>query len=193
MGGGACNFLRARARRDGGWDGLLFGPPLTLGTLRTLRIPHYGSTSKLRRPIGSEIVKMNAFKCLRVVARPATSVSTLFRPSITRMATPQGYATPNTHHNYITNISKSIHALAIPRPLPPQPSPPHARPHILAFHTRSTRHIICARCLWRNARSGRQDLDTPGHGQHADSLRTERYIQSVAYCAEAETWVPEQD
>jgi hypothetical protein len=31
MGGGACNFLRARARQDGGWDGLLFGPPLKSG------------------------------------------------------------------------------------------------------------------------------------------------------------------
>jgi hypothetical protein len=69
-----------------------------------------------------------------------------------------------------------IHALAIPHPLPPQPPPPHARPHILAFHTRSTRHIICARGLWRNARSGRQDLDTSGHGQHADSLRAERHV-----------------
>jgi hypothetical protein len=144
--------------------------------VRILRIPHNGSTGKIKRSIGSEISRMNAFRCLRVVARPTTSVSTLFRPSITRMATPQGYATRDTHLNYTSNISKSIHALAIPRPLPPQPSPPHARPHILAFHTRSTRHIICARGLWRNARSGRQDLDTSGHGQHADSLRTERHV-----------------
>jgi hypothetical protein len=144
--------------------------------VRTLRIPHDGSTGKIKRPIGSEIVKMNAFRCLRVVARPATSVSALFRPSITRMATPQGYATHDTHLDYTANISKSIHALTIPRPLPPQPPPPHARPHILAFHTRSTRHIIYARSLRRNARSGRQDLDTSGHGQHADSLRTERHV-----------------
>jgi hypothetical protein len=31
------------------------------------------------------------------------------------------------------------------------------------------------------------------HGQHADSLRTERYVQPVAYCEEAETWILEQD
>lgn len=103
--------------------------------VRTLRIPtdNY-KDEREREVIAPGIVNMNAFRCLRVVARPATSVSTLFRPSITRMATPQRYATLPIHIPiYTANISTAYPCprnLALsPSSTPAAPcSPAHARP-----------------------------------------------------------------
>ncbi|KAF1942717.1 hypothetical protein EJ02DRAFT_433761 [Clathrospora elynae] len=57
---------------------------------------------------------MNAFRCLRVAARPATSASTLVRPSMARISTPQRALFPPS--------SRAISLLAPRRPILPRSS-----------------------------------------------------------------------
>ncbi|KAF2255371.1 hypothetical protein BU26DRAFT_448744 [Trematosphaeria pertusa] len=63
---------------------------------------------------------MNAFRCLRVVARPSASARTLVRPSVGRIASPQCSSLPPP--------MRSISLLAPRRPVLPVSSTPSALP-----------------------------------------------------------------
>jgi hypothetical protein len=139
------------------------------------------------------IDKMNAFRCLRIAARPASSASTLLRP---RIPTPQrctSFALPS-HNPYLIQL-QALRTLPKPPNIPPLTPSPHPPCHISVLYHASPRHLIHPPLFLRDARPRGQNLLTPRFRQHADPVRTKRYIQPESHCAETETWVfePDQD
>ncbi|KAF2832267.1 hypothetical protein CC86DRAFT_313181 [Ophiobolus disseminans] len=64
---------------------------------------------------------MNAFRCLRLAARPATNASTLLRPTPTRTAAPQHFSSP-TQHRLLSILTPRRPMLSRPNPPPGTPS-----------------------------------------------------------------------
>jgi len=133
---GSSNFLRARAR----WT--LVGLPLLDGDIHNLRLDDTDNVTKVREEsIGTTAVKMNAFRCLRVVVRPAI---TSIRPSLTHITAPQRYLSPYPsspqppltspgHSNPPPAPSPSSHRAGPCSPRPAR-SPPPAHPCSSAAH-----------------------------------------------------------
>jgi hypothetical protein len=152
------------------------------------RLP-YRATLPAREELNIRLLIMNAFRCLRAVTRPASSASTLLRPTLTRTAAPQRYVPPLSPIPLLTH-SQILPTLSTPHHLPPLFPAPHARPPI---HARTTRNLLRAPQFLGNPRSRGQNLIAPRPGQHADPMRSARYVQPEPSGAEAETWVFEQD